>query len=114
MKPPKTQSTLWSIIALAILVVCIPAYAQKPATSSTVTNEWLMFRGPNGSGVADGATLPVQFGANKNLAWKVPVPFGRSSPVVTADRIFLTASESDKLITLALDRKTEKRYGGVT
>ena len=36
------------------------------------------------------------------------MPFARSSPVVTADRIFLTASEGDKLITLALDRKTGK------
>jgi hypothetical protein len=59
------------------------------------TNDWLMFRGPNGTGVADGP-LPTQFGANKNLAWKAAVPFGRSSPVVTADRVFLTASEGDK------------------
>lgn len=106
---------LWSSVALAILIVSVPAYAQnskpatsnsKRATSSGATNDWLMFRGPNGTGVADGATLPAQFGANKNLAWKAAVPFGRSSPVVTADRVFLTASEGDKLVTLALDRKT--------
>ncbi len=77
----------------------------KAATSG---NEWLRFRGPNGSGVAEGNTLPAEFGANKNLAWKTAVPFSRSSPVVTADRVFLTASEGDKLITLALDRKTGK------
>lgn len=88
----------WSIVALAILVVSFPAYAQN----------WLQFRGPNGSGVADGSTPPAQFGATKNLAWKASVPFGRSSPVIAADRIFLTASEGDKLVTLALDRKTGK------
>jgi outer membrane protein assembly factor BamB len=58
--------------------------------------------------VAEGFTLPAEFGPKKNLAWKTAVPFARSSPVVTADRIFLTASESDKLITLALDRKSGK------
>ncbi|HEU4478344.1 MAG TPA: PQQ-binding-like beta-propeller repeat protein, partial [Pyrinomonadaceae bacterium] len=58
--------------------------------------------------VAEGFALPAEFNATKNLAWKVPVPFARSSPVVTADRIFLTASEGDKLITLALNRKTGK------
>src|SRR4026208_311625 len=72
------------------------------------TNEWPQFRGPNGTGVAEGFALPAEFNATKNLAWKAPVPFARSSPVVTADRVFLTASEGDKLITLALDRKTGK------
>ena len=108
---PKTSAYLAkvsSIVVMAILAVSFAAYGQKPKTATSATNEWLMFRGPNGTGVGDGATLPVQFGANKNLAWKAVVPFGRSSPVVTADRVFLTASEGDKLVTLALDRKTGK------
>ena len=108
MKVPKSLSI--PLVALAILVVSVPAYAQNsnhPA-APVVTNEWLQFRGPNGSGVADTPTLPAQFGPTKNLVWKAAVPFGRSSPVITADRIFLTASEGDKLVTLALDRKTGK------
>lgn len=106
MKVPRSLS----IVALTILVVSFPAYAQNsnhPA-SPAATNEWLQFRGPNGSGVADGLSLPAQFGPTKNLAWKASIPFGRSSPVITADRIFLTGSDGDKLVTLALDRKTGK------
>ena len=101
---------LCSIVALAsLLVAALPANGQNSKRSAApATNDWLQFRGPNGTGVADGSTLPAQFGANKNLAWKAAVPFGRSSPVVTADRVFLTASEGDKLVTLALDRKTGK------
>jgi len=72
------------------------------------TDEWLQFRGPNGTGVAEGFPLPAEFSSTKNLAWKTPVPFARSSPVITANRIFLTATEGDKLMTLALDRKTGK------
>lgn len=91
-----------SIIAIALFVVAqSSAYAQR-------TNEWLQFRGPNGTGVAEGFALPAEFSATKNLIWKTPVPFARSSPVVTADCVFLTGSEGDKLITLALDRKTGK------
>lgn len=71
-------------------------------------DDWLGFRGPNGSGVAETAGLPTELGPGKNLLWKMPVPFGRSSPVVTRDRIFLTASEGVKLITICLDRKTGK------
>jgi outer membrane protein assembly factor BamB len=93
------------LFVIAGLPVCAQ---QKKKTSETATNEWLQFRGPNGSGVAEGSGLPTEFGANKNLAWKTAVPFARSSPVVTTDRVFLTASEGDKLITLALDRKSGK------
>lgn len=99
-----------SLIAIALLVVAESSLygqqAQKPSDASA--NEWLQFRGPNGTGVAEGFPLPAEFNATKNLAWKTPVPFARSSPVITADRIFLTASEGDKLITLALDRQTGK------
>ena len=91
------------VIAIALSVV-----AESSIHAQQSTNEWPQFRGPNGTGVAEGFALPAEFSATKNLAWKTPVPFARSSPVVTADRIFLTATESDKLITLALDRKTGK------
>ncbi len=91
------------VIAIALFVVAAsPLYAQQ------TTNQWNQFRGPNGTGVAEGSALPVEFSATKNVAWKTPVPFARSSPVVTSDHVFLTATEADKLITLALDRKSGK------
>ena len=102
------------VIAIALFVVAdssINAQQTKKTSESmaaTRTNEWPQFRGPNGTGVAEGSALPAEFSAKKHLVWKTPVPFARSSPVVTADRVFLTASEGDKLITLALDRKTGK------
>ncbi|HZN07915.1 MAG TPA: PQQ-binding-like beta-propeller repeat protein [Pyrinomonadaceae bacterium] len=100
-------------LSVLIIVIASSVHAQQsPKTSDAAagnrTNEWLQFRGPNGTGVAEGFALPVEFSAKKNLVWKTSVPFARSSPVVTADRVFLTASEGDNLITLALDRKTRK------
>ena len=97
------------LLPIALIVAGSSIHAQKKTSDAMVatrTNEWTQFRGPNGTGVAEGFTLPAEFSATKNVAWKTAVPFARSSPVVTADRVFLTASESDKLITLALDRKT--------
>ena len=76
--------------------------------SASSTNDWLRFRGPNGSGVSETAGMPAVFGAGRNLSWKTSVPFGRSSPVVAGNRIFLTASEGEKLITLCLDRISGK------
>lgn len=69
-------------------------------------DDWLGFRGPNGSGVSETAGVPAKFGPADNVAWKAPVPFGRSSPIVAGNRIFLTAAEGENLITLCLDRKT--------
>ena len=102
--------SLLSLLFIALFVkVESNTYAQESnKASSASTNEWLQFRGPNGTGVAEGFALPAEFSSQKNLVWKTPVPFARSSPVVTVDRVFLTASEGDKLITLALDRKTGK------
>lgn len=73
-------------------------------TAQAGQDGWLRFRGPNGTGIAAGsAPLPIEFDATKNLAWRADVAFGRSSPVVTRDRVFLTASEGDLLVTLAFD-----------
>ena len=52
--------------------------------------QWTQFRGPNGSGVADSAKLPVSFGPKQGVVWKTDLPPGHSSPVITGDRIFLT------------------------
>jgi len=101
-KKMKRRSLSFLIMAMAMSSSVL---AQQGASRN---DEWLQFRGPNGAGVAEASNVPAEFGASKNLAWKTSVPFARSSPVVTANRIFLTASEGDKLITLALDRKTGK------
>jgi outer membrane protein assembly factor BamB len=68
--------------------------------------DWTRFRGPNGSGVSDDGALPREIGAGKNVLWKTALPKGKSSPVITADRIYLTGHENGKLLTLALERRT--------
>jgi outer membrane protein assembly factor BamB len=69
---------------------------------------WPQFRGPGGSGIAEDAKVPEQIGPDKNLAWKVAVPPGMSSPVIAGDRLFLTAFENNKLYTIAYRRTDGK------
>src|SRR6516164_10015712 len=57
-------------------------------------DDWPQYRGPNGSGVGAAKHLPTEFGPDKNVLWKTPVPFGHSSPVITGDLIFITGGES--------------------
>src|SRR6266480_7630286 len=69
---------------------------------------WPQFRGPGGSGVADGQKPPVEFGPDKNVKWKVPVPGGLSSPIVAGDLLVLTAFDGGKLYTIAYSRADGK------
>lgn len=73
---------------------------------AALAEEWTRFRGPNGSGVSGDSGYPVEFSRGKNMLWRTPVRPGKSSPVLTRDRIYLTAAEGRKLYTLCHDRKS--------
>lgn len=88
-------------LGVAFLLVCFAQSAQNTA-------QWSQFRGPNGTGISDTTGLPVEFGPQKNVVWKTPLPPGHSSPVLAVDRIYLTAFVGDKLLTICTDLKTGK------
>lgn len=67
-------------------------------------DDWPRFRGPNGTGLQETGALPARLDVTRNLVWKTALPPGYSSPVVSGDRIFVTAFEGEKLLTIALDR----------
>ncbi|HEU4510564.1 MAG TPA: PQQ-binding-like beta-propeller repeat protein [Pyrinomonadaceae bacterium] len=90
------------------LVVAFFMLSLMVITAAAAGDEWSQFRGPNGTGVSDTKNLPAEFGPNKNVVWKAELPPGHSSPVLTRDRIFVTAHENYSLFVIALDRKTGK------
>jgi len=54
---------------------------------------WAQWRGPLGTGVAPHADPPVEWSEHKNIRWKTPLSGrGHSSPVIWADRVFLTTA----------------------
>lgn len=59
--------------------------------TSAAAEDWSQFRGPNGTGVSATTGLPTEFGPGKNMIWKTALPPGHSSPVLMANRIFVTA-----------------------
>lgn len=69
---------------------------------------WSRFRGPNGSGIAEGQKPPVEIGPDKNVKWKVPAPTGISSPIVAGDNLVITAFDDGKLYTVAYRRAEGK------
>ncbi len=91
-QPVLTRFKIQVVMCLALIVT---ATAFVPITN-VVAEDWSMFRGPNGSGVSTSTGLPEEFGPEKNVIWKTALPPGHSSPVLTKDRIFVTAFEKDK------------------
>jgi outer membrane protein assembly factor BamB len=60
---------------------------------------WPGFRGPSGSGIADGQHPPITWNLDTghNVRWKVKVPgLGHSSPVIWGNRVFLTTAIGTK------------------
>jgi len=63
------------------------------ATSPTQAGNWPRFRGPNGTGIADGETssVPLKWSDTENLQWKTALPGpGSSSPIIWGDRVYVT------------------------
>ena len=82
---------------------------------------WNQFRGANGAGVAKDGRPPVELD-DARLVWKIALPPGLSSPVLSRKRVFLTGLAKGRLVTLAVDkadgkiaweRQAPKKFRGV-
>jgi outer membrane protein assembly factor BamB len=82
----------------ASLIAPLAAMLVMFAATGASAEDWPQFRGPNGSGVSVSTGLPEVFGPEKNVVWKTPLPPGHSSPVLTRDRVFVTAYVKEKAI----------------
>ncbi len=76
----KIQSIVWTIFLIGSVGSTLDA------------QDWAVFRGPDGDGVSNYENLPVQWAADKNVAWSVTVAEGWSSPVVSEGQVFLTSA----------------------
>ncbi|MGD9649037.1 MAG: PQQ-binding-like beta-propeller repeat protein [Pirellulales bacterium] len=96
--------------------VSLPALENDAAETSSDGGQWPGWRGPRSAGVSTDKGLPVTFGPQQGVRWKVEVPGeGNSSPVVWGDRIYLTAAigaQPARLVVAAFDRQTGEYLWG--
>lgn len=82
-----------SVRSLAMLVLGWFAGAMAgQIPGDCLAEDWLRFRGDNGTGVSTSSQpLPVEFGPDQCLKWKVALPGpGHSSPIVVGDKVLVT------------------------
>ena len=59
--------------------------------AASPADDWPAWRGPNGNGISTESVAPMKWSASENIAWRIEIPGrGRSSPIVTGDRVFVT------------------------
>ncbi|QDT52330.1 outer membrane biogenesis protein BamB [Caulifigura coniformis] len=74
------------------LVIFAPS-ASADEFSEKKSKNWHQWRGPLATGVAPEADPPTEWSATKNVKWVARIPgFGKSSPIVWDDRVFLTSA----------------------
>ncbi len=80
---PKTNAA--RLFCVLGLILSFPALS--PA------EDWPEFRGPGGQGHSNAENVPLEWDANKNVAWKSDIPgIGWSSPIIVGSRIYLTTA----------------------
>ena len=87
-------------------LIGVAALAAAFGAASSAANEWDRFRGPNGSGLGPDGALPVRFGPERNVVFRVPLPPGHSSPILAGGRVHVTAFADDAFVTFAFDQET--------
>ena len=75
-------------------------------STAAAASEWDRFRGPNGTGIGPDGELPVVFGPEHGPIFRVPLPPGHSSPILSSGRIHVTGYSDTEFFTIALDTET--------
>ena len=75
------------LFAVFVAFGCAPVLAEN----------WPAWRGPEGTGVAHDADLPLRWSEKENVRWRTPLPDrGNSTPIVWGDRVFITQAVEKK------------------
>ena len=80
--------------ATCLLILCLAGVSQDAPLLAA--EDWPQFRGPTGQGHSTEKGLPVEWSETQNVAWKVPLSGGWSSPVISGGRVWLTTAVQNK------------------
>jgi len=96
MKSFRSTTFVWCLLGIVT-----PALADQ--------SNWPQWRGPKGTGKAPTADVVTEWGPEHNVKWRIELPEpGNSTPIVWADKVFLTQplSKTNQRALICVDRET--------
>ena len=85
----------------SILIVALILFA----FSGVNAENWPNWRGPKRDGTSSETGLPQQWSKTENVLWRTPLPgAAASTPIIWADRIFLTSADGDNLVLICISK----------
>lgn len=89
------------LLTSAIAILCTAVHA----------SDWGSWRGPTGNGISAETNVPVEWSADKNVAWRVPLPGpAGASPVVWGDRVFVTSVDGESLLLICIGTDGKEQW----
>lgn len=80
-------------------------------SSVAVADDWPQWRGPKSDGHSAEKGIPTEWGAEKNLAWKLKMPgIGAGTPVVAGSNIFLTSVAGEDVVAMCVGTDGKERW----
>ena len=72
---------------------------------------WGSWRGPTSNGVSTETDIPTEWSAEKNVAWRLPLPGpAGATPVVWDNRIFVTTIDGENLLLLCINTDGQEQW----
>jgi outer membrane protein assembly factor BamB len=103
------QNNEFSPMRVRILGLLLAAAVVLGFSANVSADNWPQWRGERFDGISREKGLPAEFGPNKNVAWRAPLPGpAGATPVVWGSRIFLTSVDGNDLVLLCLDAGSGK------
>lgn len=94
----------------------LPAFLLTVAVFATLTvpasaENWPQWRGPKNDGHSSAKGLPTEWGAEKNILWKLKMP-GRaaSTPAIWEDKIFVTSADGDDVVLMCIGTDGKQKW----
>lgn len=117
--PPATVSRPWDLrrhdcFSAARFIPLFAACVGLALVSAARADHWPQLRGPLGTGTTEGRNLPVEFGPEQNVRWKLPLGgHSAATPAVWGEHIFLLSPDGQDrgdVYLLALDLEGRERW----
>jgi len=80
-------------------------------TAAIHADNWPQWRGPKNDGHSSEKNLPVEWGPDKNVAWKFKMPGrGSSTPCIWGDKIFVTSADGDNIVLMCIGTDGKEKW----